>query len=159
MSVITPDFRGFLVVVIVLVSVATCLALLYCWFLLVFRMGACKPRGPDITPDDKHRKQLLIGPWYRHLNIGAMLISPVWLLANNLFGLFLLYILLCVFVPWSCMAFSLVMLVAGTRISWAGGARWGHDVERFKDEQYFWSFLSVGWIVSVIVLVAVLSVK
>ncbi len=159
MSVLTPDFRGFLYLLLALASAASCLALLYCWYVLIFKIGVCKPHEPVFAPDEKRSERLLIDPWYKQLNVGAMLITPVWLLANNLFGLFLFYVLLCAFVPWSCIAFPLAMLVAGTRISWAGGARWGNDVERFKDEQYFWSFMSVAWILCMIVLAILLGVK
>ena len=91
-------------------------------------MAACKP--------DPAR---LFG--YRNLNVGAMTFAPFWLLSNGFVVQFFVYLAIVFTEPPVAMIWDAALLFVGTRMSWRDGRRWGNDLEKFRDEQFFWSFL------------------
>lgn len=98
-------------------------------------------------------------PWYRQLNLGALTLTPLWLLANGFWLVSLMYLWISFVVPPLAIVFSIILLFKGTALAWGDGDRWGGDLATFLNEQYFWSFLSLALILawSVIVLLSLLA--
>ena len=117
------------------------------WLCLALWRGWFRHDGPIY---EEPNKSGLLGRdvrWYQDMNPGALAFSPVWLFANGFFVYSLLYVLLFMSIPLLAVVSSVALLFLGNRLSWAGGARWGYDIERFRDEQAFWSFIGIAQVV------------
>lgn len=82
--------------------------------------------------------------WYRKLNLGAFVITPLWLFSNGMWLLAILYLIMGAMFPPLALAASVFLFFRGSILSWSGGERWGNNPEAFLDEQLFWSMVS--WI-------------
>ena len=90
-------------------------------------------------------------PWYRKLNLGACLLSPLWLFANGFWILAIIYLVVgAIFWPLALL-FSLLLLFIGTEISWGNGTRWGDDYYTFSNEQHFLSVIAIVYVIASVI--------
>lgn len=82
-------------------------------------------------------------PWYLNLNLGALMFSFFWLVANGFWGWSVIYLILgSIFWP-AAILLSIILFLIGNQVSWKNGQRWGNNYEEFASMQDFWNSLGV----------------
>ncbi len=105
----------------------------------------------EFDPFDNQADFFRTEPWYKQLNLGAFLLTPLWLFMNGFWLTWLLYLFVFVVFAPLTLLFSITFLFAGTRWSWGDGSRWANNYYRFANEQYFCSNLALVMLVVLVV--------
>lgn len=81
-------------------------------------------------------------PWHLNLNLGAMMFSCFWLIANGFWVWAIIYLVLSsIFWP-AALVISIILFLIGNQISWRDGERWGNNYYEFASMQFFWNCLA-----------------
>jgi len=117
------------------------------WLLInILKVRSVSLASEPLVENDQSMLMISL-PWYKKLNLGAFMLSFLWLWINGFWISAIVYGLMA-FLAWPfAIIISVVLLFKGTELSWSDGARWGYDIEKFKDEQYFTYLISVFWLV------------